>query len=159
MDKDEIIVKNQTAVTEISDSETSCIIRTEIINELMNYTGDQIEAVELILYLKERLDSVNSTIETDSLVNKQKPKKIPFEPVYVEYLLKDLLSTGFTSEQIMNALDEIPDSELFEKVNSKLQRELASNIVEVTSKVREILGFNNYEQVHTYYKELDPFYE
>lgn len=111
--KDEIIETRRGNNTEISTLNGSFYLPEATITSIATMTNDRDEAIELLVFLKERVDSYNDSVELISRDSLASEKKFKYSPMFVQKLCVALLCEGFNPDQIKNALSEMKDYEIF----------------------------------------------
>ena len=91
--------------TEIITLNGSFLIPEFVVASITSMTNDREEAVELLAYLRERVDSFNDSLEFENIDD----DKFKFTPSFVVKLCSVLMCEGFIPEQIINVLDGMKD--------------------------------------------------
>ena len=95
--------------TEIITLNGSFLIPEFVVASITSMTNDREEAVELLAYLRERVDSFNDSLEFENIDD----DKFKFTPSFIVKLCSILMCEGFIPEQIINVLDGMKDFEIF----------------------------------------------
>lgn len=149
--KDEIMTTKVGQNVEVSTLESTFIIPEATINAVSTMTNDRDEAIELLSYLKERVDSYNATIEVRKNIV-DNGKKFKYTPAFVTNLCVSLLCEGIIPEQIISVLNEIHECELFGDITSVPIKSDDERINYIVRRVKQALDFSSgvYSEEATY---------
>ena len=148
----EIIETKRGNNTQITTLESTFIMPESTIQAIASRTNDREEAIELLAYLKDRIDNYNSEIETTRKTYDLKESKFKYSASFTENLFTSLLDLGFTPDLIIVALDSQKDSTLFGNKTIKLDKEEEARVAYICNLVKACLYYDP-----EYYTEEDTY--
>lgn len=134
--------------TEISTLEGSFLLPESTITAIATMTNDREEAIELLAYLKERVDLYNASIE----VKNSDDTKFKFSPKFVENLCVSLLCEGFLTIQIIEVLSGMHDYEIFGTKYIEFDGNDEDRVKYIVSQVKNRLDYSD-----SYYTTEDSY--
>lgn len=151
----EVVSKNN--MVTITTDTCSLSVPEATINKITELTNDREDTCQLLAFLRNMVNDYNNYAQ---MQNEQSNRLdfywFKFSPAFMEVLCTMLLSTGFCTDQIISALTELSDYELFGGSVEDEKEDPIDRVVRITGLVKEVIMQNDLSEYFTNDDDPEP---
>lgn len=151
----EVVSKNN--MVTITTDTCSLSVPEETINKITELTNDREDTCQLLAFLRNMVNDYNNYAQ---MQNEQSNRLdfywFKFSPAFMEVLCTMLLSTGFNTDQIISALTELSDYELFGSSVEEEREDSIDRVIRITRLVKEIILQDDIEDYYNNDDDPEP---
>lgn len=147
-------IKKMDNTVVITGDESKMMIPIETIDAITLFTNDVEDTCRLVSFVYEMASSYNHYVEMELERDKNATcAKFNCSPAFLEIFCTMILSCGFNSDQIIGALSEIPEFELFGRETYEPEEDNLERVIRIINRVKSMIYDNSYSLEDDYDEE------